>query len=161
MFPLSHYQPACVCVCVCVRPYANMWVCVSTWQRVQMWRWENVVPSFSSYHFIYWGLCLCLCACVFLCASTASVHWRVVGEEKERDKHLQAAIMGNFPTAAKLKPPKTKQRGQIYSLDESVTDAHNRERGRERESDDLHTKLQATSMIQILTSHFYHVVEPV
>ena len=44
---------------------------------------------------------------------------------------MQAAIMGNFPTAAKLKLPKTKQRGQIYSLDESVTEAHNRERERE------------------------------
>lgn len=41
---------------------------------------------------------------VCLCACSASAHWRVVGEEKERDKHLQAAIMGNFPTAAKLKP---------------------------------------------------------
>ena len=54
---------------------------------------------------------------------------------------MQAAIMGNFPTAAKLKLPKTKQRGQIYSLDKSVTEAHNREREREREITAVLTKL--------------------
>lgn len=33
---------------------------------------------------------------------------------------MQATIMGNFPTAAELKLPKTKQRGKIYSLVESM-----------------------------------------
>lgn len=98
--------------------------------------------SFSSNHFVcssVWQhlfVCVHVCTCVCVVVCTARVHWRVVGEEKARDKHLQAAIMGNFPTAAKLKPPKTKQRGQIYSLDDSVNDAHTE---RERERDDCST----------------------
>lgn len=40
----------------------------------------------------------------------------VAGEERKEHKHLQAAIMCNFPTAAKLEPP-NKTRRQIYSPD--------------------------------------------
>lgn len=63
---------------------------------------------------------------------------------------MQATIMGNFPTAAELKRPKTKQRGKIYSLVESMRwgggrggekrklewrgNWSQRNRGRERES---------------------------
>lgn len=100
--------------CVCL----NVATCPSV---TAMWLYPSAATILSTE-----GSSLCVCVCV------ASVHWRVVGEEKERDKHLHAAIMGNFPTAAKLKPPKTKQRGQIYSLDESVIDAaHNRARERD------------------------------
>lgn len=65
--------------------------------------------------------------------------------------------MGNFPTAAKLKPPKTKQRGRIYSLDDSVNDAQ-----REGGGDCYTYKASGSicaSAAQILTSNVHHVVE--
>lgn len=159
MFPQSHYQPqggrVSMCTNVCVSQCCNVTKCDSE----KMW----VYPSAATILSTVWQplfVHVCMCVCMLVCI--ASVHQRVVGEEKARDKHLQAAIMGNFPTAAKLKPPKTKQRGQIYSLDDSVNDAQRekeKKKEREREMTVIHTKLQAASITQILTSNVRHVVE--
>lgn len=52
----------------------------------------------------------------YVCVHVQPEHTGECLERRERDKHVQAAIMGNFPTAAKLKPLKTKQRRRMYAL---------------------------------------------
>lgn len=86
---------------------------------------------------------MCVRACDCMHAHAYGECWLYYRGQKRRDEHLQAAIMGNFPTAAELKLPKTKQRGKIYSLVESMRwggeGGGMRERGgRERVSDVHH-----------------------
>lgn len=68
--------------------------------------------------------------------------------------------MGNFPTAAKLKPPKQNKEGKFTPW-MSLSLMHTTERGRGREMTVIHTQLQAAPTTQILTCDVHHVVQSV
>lgn len=87
---------------------------LDTCTRVSKSEIEIAGSSFSNHR--QTSVCVCVCVRTY----TYSECWLNYRGQKRRDEHLQATIMGNFPTAAELKLPKTKQRGKIYSLVESM-----------------------------------------